>query len=129
MDGTSPLKEVSERTRGDQNRMSSSERRGDDSGVASDRYQHAEVEIGTGHGSLTRDYELLEWKDLDMKKYFFWGSVATFLIDVAVYPADLVKVRLQSQASATMLSSCPKYSGTASAFRQIARQEGFRGNS
>ena len=82
--------------------------------------------------SSPEEEEILEsevnWRELDLKKVLFWTSAFSVFIDSTLYPAEVVKTRLQVQTNNHGLpSSCPHYKSTADAFRQIWRQEGVFG--
>lgn len=63
----------------------------------------------------------LGWDDLDKFKYFTIGPSIYFAIRCTLYPANLIKTRLQVQRGTG------KYTGTFDAFRKILRYEGIRG--
>ncbi|XP_061423045.1 solute carrier family 25 member 44-like isoform X2 [Lethenteron reissneri] len=68
-----------------------------------------------------RSVRIIEWEDLDKRKFFTLGIVMTLAIRAAVYPASLIRTRLQVQKGKSV------YKGTADAFAKIARAEGARG--
>ena len=65
--------------------------------------------------------QMIEWKDLDKKKYFVIGPSLFMLVRGFIYPFNLIKTRLFMQEQSTL------YSGTADAFRKVVQREGFRG--
>nr|XP_032831790.1 solute carrier family 25 member 44-like isoform X6 [Petromyzon marinus] len=68
-----------------------------------------------------RSVRIIEWEDLDKRKFFTLGIVMTLAIRATVYPASLIRTRLQVQKGKSV------YKGTADAFTKIARAEGARG--
>ncbi|XP_032831790.2 solute carrier family 25 member 44-like isoform X6 [Petromyzon marinus] len=68
-----------------------------------------------------RSVRIIEWEDLDKRKFFTLGIVMTLAIRATVYPASLIRTRLQVQKGKSV------YKGTADAFAKIARAEGARG--
>uniref|UniRef100_A0A8C6T502 Solute carrier family 25 member 44b n=1 Tax=Neogobius melanostomus TaxID=47308 RepID=A0A8C6T502_9GOBI len=65
--------------------------------------------------------QIIEWEDLDKRKFYSFGVFMTMTIRAAVYPAMLIRTRLQVQRGRSM------YSGTVDAFVKILRSEGVRG--
>ncbi|XP_037110741.1 solute carrier family 25 member 44a [Syngnathus acus] len=65
--------------------------------------------------------QIIEWEDLDKRKFYSLGVLMTLSTRATVYPASLVRTRLQVQKGKTL------YSGTADAFCKILRAEGVRG--
>ncbi|XP_007569031.1 solute carrier family 25 member 44 [Poecilia formosa] len=65
--------------------------------------------------------QIIEWEDLDKKKFYSFGIFMTMAIRVTVYPATLIRTRLQVQKGKSL------YSGTFDAFFKILRTEGVRG--
>lgn len=68
-----------------------------------------------------RNIQIIEWEDLDKRKFYSFGVFMTMTIRAAVYPATLIRTRLQVQRGRSM------YSGTCDAFVKILRSEGVRG--
>jgi hypothetical protein len=66
-----------------------------------ERGTHVEVVAATttpkGGKKNTRD---ITWEDVDPKKFVAYGSVFSIMFDSALYPADVVKTRLQVQGGA-----------------------------
>eukprot|EP00731_Ephydatia_muelleri_P017812 Em0010g910a len=65
--------------------------------------------------------EVIEWRDLDKKKYYVFGPVVAVLVRGVVYPFNLIKTRLFVQAQKSM------YSGTFQALSVIVKNEGAKG--
>jgi len=61
------------------------------------------------------------WDDLDKKRYYFWGCTVFLGIRVCVYPANLVKTRLQVQRGTDV------YRGSFDAFLKVFKSEGILG--
>lgn len=68
-----------------------------------------------------RNIQIIEWEDLDKRKFYSFGVFMTMTIRATVYPAMLIRTRLQVQKGKSL------YSGTYDAFRKILRAEGVRG--
>ncbi|XP_065145321.1 solute carrier family 25 member 44b [Paramisgurnus dabryanus] len=68
-----------------------------------------------------RNIQIIEWEDLDKRKFYSFGVFMTMAIRVTVYPAMLIRTRLQVQKGKSL------YTGTYDAFRKILRAEGLRG--
>ncbi|KAG5839456.1 solute carrier family 25 member 44a [Anguilla rostrata] len=68
-----------------------------------------------------RNIQIIEWEDLDKRKFYSFGVFMTMTIRAAVYPATLIRTRLQVQKGKSL------YSGTFDAFFKILRAEGVRG--
>ncbi|XP_077451222.1 solute carrier family 25 member 44b [Stigmatopora argus] len=68
-----------------------------------------------------RNIQIIEWEDLDKKKFYSFGVFITLSIRATVYPATLIRTRLQVQRGKSL------YSGTFDAFVKILRAEGVRG--
>ncbi|KAI5088666.1 solute carrier family 25, member 44 b, partial [Silurus meridionalis] len=68
-----------------------------------------------------RNIQIIEWEDLDKRKFYSFGVFMTMTIRATVYPAMLIRTRLQVQKGKSL------YSGTCDAFRKILRAEGIRG--
>lgn len=66
--------------------------------------------------------QIIEWEDLDKRKFYSLGVLMTLTTRASVYPASLIRTRLQVQKGAS-----PLYSGTLDAFCKILRAEGVRG--
>lgn len=68
-----------------------------------------------------RNIQIIEWEDLDKRKFYSFGIFMTMTIRATVYPATLIRTRLQVQRGRSM------YNGTFDAFVKILRSEGVRG--
>ncbi|KAK3510192.1 hypothetical protein QTP70_026782 [Hemibagrus guttatus] len=68
-----------------------------------------------------RNIQIIEWEDLDKRKFYSFGVFMTMTIRATVYPAMLIRTRLQVQKGKSL------YSSTYDAFRKILRAEGIRG--
>ncbi|KAL7833559.1 hypothetical protein AOLI_G00285190 [Acnodon oligacanthus] len=68
-----------------------------------------------------RNIQIIEWEDLDKRKFYSFGVFMTMTIRATVYPAMLIRTRLQVQKGKSL------YTGTYDAFRKILRAEGVRG--
>lgn len=68
-----------------------------------------------------RNIQIIEWEDLDKRKFYSFGLFMTMTIRATVYPATLIRTRLQVQRGKSL------YGGTFDAFFKILRSEGFRG--
>lgn len=68
-----------------------------------------------------RNIQIIEWEDLDKKKFYSFGLFMTMTIRATVYPATLIRTRLQVQKGKSL------YGGTFDAFFKILRVEGVRG--
>lgn len=68
-----------------------------------------------------RNIQIIEWEDLDKKKFYSFGVFMTMSIRATVYPATLIRTLLQVQRGKSL------YSGTFDAFFKILRTEGIRG--
>ncbi|XP_014353838.1 solute carrier family 25 member 44a [Latimeria chalumnae] len=68
-----------------------------------------------------RNIQIIEWEDLDKKKFYTLGFFMTMAIRATVYPATLIRTRLQVQKGKSI------YNGTFDAFFKILRSEGVRG--
>ncbi|XP_056098372.1 solute carrier family 25 member 44b [Rhinichthys klamathensis goyatoka] len=68
-----------------------------------------------------RNIQIIEWEDLDKRKFYSFGVFMTMAIRVTVYPATLIRTRLQVQKGKSL------YTGTYDAFCKILRAEGLRG--
>ncbi|XP_032401290.1 solute carrier family 25 member 44a [Xiphophorus hellerii] len=65
--------------------------------------------------------QIIEWEDLDKRKFYSLGVFMTLTTRATVYPASLIRTRLQVQKGKAV------YSGTFDAFCKILRMEGVRG--
>ncbi|MED6285077.1 hypothetical protein CHARACLAT_025625 [Characodon lateralis] len=65
--------------------------------------------------------QIIEWEDLDKRKFYSLGVFMTLTTRATVYPASLIRTRLQLQKGKAL------YSGTFDAFFKILRTEGVRG--
>ncbi|XP_033841758.1 solute carrier family 25 member 44-like [Periophthalmus magnuspinnatus] len=68
-----------------------------------------------------RNIQIIEWEDLDKRKFYSFGIFMTMTIRATVYPATLIRTRLQVQRGRSL------YNGTLDAFVKILRTEGVRG--
>ena len=64
---------------------------------------------------------VVEWKDMDKRKFYSIGPAMFVGLRGILYPFGLIKTRLFMQRRTDM------YKGTLDAFRQVVRYEGFRG--
>ncbi|KAA8590297.1 hypothetical protein FQN60_014231 [Etheostoma spectabile] len=65
--------------------------------------------------------QIIEWEDLDKRKFYSLGVFMTLTTRATVYPASLIRTLLQVQKGKAL------YSGTFDAFCKILRAEGVRG--
>ncbi|KAG7265332.1 hypothetical protein CRUP_014368 [Coryphaenoides rupestris] len=65
--------------------------------------------------------QIIEWEDLDKRKFYSLGVFMTMTTRLTVYPASLIRTLLQVQKGTAL------YSGTLDAFRKILRADGLRG--
>jgi len=65
--------------------------------------------------------QIIEWEDLDKRKFYSLGVFMTLTTRATVYPASLIRIRLQVQKGKAL------YSGTFDAFCKILRAEGAQG--
>ena len=65
--------------------------------------------------------QIIEWEDLDKRKFYSLGVFMTLTTRATIYPASLIRTRLQVQKGKAL------YSGTFDAFCKILRAEGVRG--
>ena len=78
----------------------------------------------TGNPTMTtnnRIIRIIEWDDMDKKKFFGFGAMLSFAVRTSVYPSHLIKTRLQMQHQNSL------YNGTWDAFKKIIKYEGMRG--
>ncbi|XP_012670300.2 solute carrier family 25 member 44b [Clupea harengus] len=68
-----------------------------------------------------RNIQIIEWEDLDKRKFYSFGVFMTMSIRATVYPATLIRTRLQVQKGKSL------YNGTLDAFVKIVRAEGVKG--
>ncbi|XP_048473060.1 solute carrier family 25 member 44 isoform X1 [Rhincodon typus] len=68
-----------------------------------------------------RNVQIIEWDDLDKKKFYCIGVLMTLSLRLTVYPAALIRTRLQIQKGKSY------YHGTFDAFLKILQTEGIRG--
>ncbi|XP_006815419.1 solute carrier family 25 member 44-like isoform X1 [Saccoglossus kowalevskii] len=71
--------------------------------------------------SPPREAKIIEWDDMDKRKFYGFGFSIMMGIRAGIYPTILVKTRLQVQKHDTF------YKGTWDAFKKIIRYEGMRG--
>ncbi|KAJ3596489.1 hypothetical protein NHX12_002896 [Muraenolepis orangiensis] len=65
--------------------------------------------------------QIIEWEDLDKRKFYSLGVFMTMTTRLTVYPASLIRTLLQVQKGKAL------YSGTLDAFCKILHTEGLRG--
>ncbi|XP_012717962.2 solute carrier family 25 member 44a [Fundulus heteroclitus] len=65
--------------------------------------------------------QIIEWEDLDKRKFYSLGVFMTLTTRATVYPASLIRTLLQVQKGKAL------YTGTFDAFFKILRTEGVRG--
>ena len=65
--------------------------------------------------------QMIEWEDLDKRKYYLFGPSLFFFVRGFIYPFNLIKTRLFMQQQSNI------YSGTFDAFQKIFKHEGVRG--
>ena len=65
--------------------------------------------------------EMIEWQDLDKKKYYMIGPSFFLCVRGVLYPFNLIKTRLFMQPKTS------QYRGMLDAFRKVVRHEGVRG--
>jgi len=65
--------------------------------------------------------QIIEWEDLDKRKFYSLGVFMTMTTRLTVYPASVIRTLLQVQKGTAL------YSGTLDAFRKILRADGLRG--
>ncbi|XP_069796449.1 leucine-rich repeat-containing protein 71-like isoform X2 [Narcine bancroftii] len=68
-----------------------------------------------------RNIQIIEWEDLDKRKFYLFGLLMTMVIRLSIYPFTLIRTRLQVQKGKSL------YSGTFDAFGKILRSEGPAG--
>lgn len=70
-------------------------------------------------------HTVIGWEDLDVAKFLAVGSVVSVSCDLALYPFDLIKTRMQVQG--LQQTSFKHYRTTWHAIKEIRRTEGHRG--
>ena len=65
--------------------------------------------------------QMIEWEDLDKKRYYLIGPTLFLFVRGFVYPFNLIKTRLFMQQHSSV------YSGTFDAFKKVLKHEGVRG--
>ncbi|XP_075998284.1 solute carrier family 25 member 44a [Genypterus blacodes] len=65
--------------------------------------------------------QIIEWEDLDKRKFYSLGVFMTLTTRATVYPFSLIRTRLQVQKGKSL------YKGTFDAFYKIVRAEGIQG--
>ncbi|XP_036432463.1 solute carrier family 25 member 44a isoform X1 [Colossoma macropomum] len=68
-----------------------------------------------------RNIRIIEWEDLDKRKFYSLGVFMTLTTRATVYPFTLIRTRLQVQKGKSL------YNGTFDAFFKILKVEGVRG--
>lgn len=93
----------------------------DDGEIAFERAAHETYTTTSGKGSSNVHVHELKWSSLNKERFFFFGSTFFLSIRALVYPATLVKTRLQ------VAKREGAYVNLRSAFRDIVKHEGLRG--
>lgn len=65
--------------------------------------------------------QMIEWEDLDKRRYYVIGPSLFMFVRGFIYPFNLIKTRLFMQQQSTV------YTGTFDAFRKVLKHEGVRG--
>ena len=65
--------------------------------------------------------QMIEWEDLDKRRYYVIGPSLFMFVRAFIYPFNLIKTRLFMQQQSTV------YNGTFDAFRKVLKHEGIRG--
>ena len=65
--------------------------------------------------------QIIEWEDLDKRKFYSLGVFMTMTTRLTVYPFSLIRTLLQVQRGKSL------YTGTLDAFCKILRADGLRG--
>ena len=65
--------------------------------------------------------QMIEWDDLDKKRYYVIGPSLFLFVRVFIYPFNFIKTRLFMQQQNTI------YNGTFDAFKKVIKYEGVRG--
>ena len=65
--------------------------------------------------------QMIEWEDLDKKRYYIIGPSLFMCVRGIIYPFNLIKTRLFMQEKKSV------YSGTFDAFKKVIKLEGIRG--
>ena len=65
--------------------------------------------------------QMIEWEDLDKKRYYVIGPTLFMCVRGLVYPFNLIKTRLFMQQHSSV------YNGTFDAFKKVLKHEGVRG--
>ncbi|KAG9280706.1 solute carrier family 25 member 44 [Astyanax mexicanus] len=68
-----------------------------------------------------RNIRIIEWEDLDKRKFYSLGVFMTLTTRATVYPFTLIRTRLQIQKGKSL------YNGTFDAFCKILKAEGMQG--
>ncbi|XP_072024415.1 solute carrier family 25 member 44-like [Amphiura filiformis] len=68
-----------------------------------------------------KNIRIIEWDDMDKRKFYAFGMVLSMTIRGMIYPTSLIKTRLQVQRQNAI------YHGTWDAFKKITKYEGVRG--
>lgn len=68
-----------------------------------------------------RNVPIIEWEDMDKRKFYLFGVLMTMAIRLSIYPFTLIRTRLQVQKGKSL------YTGTFDAFAKIVRAEGMPG--
>lgn len=71
--------------------------------------------------TMKRNIQIIEWEDLDKRKFYSLGVFMTMTTRATVYPFTLIRTRLQVQKGKSL------YNGTFDAFWKILKAEGTRG--
>lgn len=70
---------------------------------------------------MPENVKQIDWDHMHKWKYFLYNSAFMLTLDSAIYPASVIRTRLQMQRCDTL------YKNSFDAFAKIARHEGFRG--
>ena len=65
--------------------------------------------------------QMIEWEDLDKRRYYVIGPCLFMFVRGFIYPFNLIKTRLFMQQKSTF------YTGTFDAFKKVVKHEGVRG--
>ena len=65
--------------------------------------------------------QMIEWEDLDKRRYYVIGPSLFMFVRGFIYPFNLIKTRLFMQHQSTI------YTGTFDAFKKVIKHEGIRG--
>ncbi|KAI4873094.1 hypothetical protein NFI96_018789 [Prochilodus magdalenae] len=77
--------------------------------------------LSAGMMQQKRNIRIIEWEDLDKRKFYSLGVFMTLTTRATVYPFTVIRTRLQVQKGKSL------YNGTFDAFCKILKAEGVRG--